>query len=206
MLIELHPNNLDERKLKQITDCLAAGGVIIYPTDAVYSIGCDLNNSKAIEKVARLKGIPAEKANFSLVCEDLSHLSEFCKPINNTVYKLMKRALPGPYTFILDANTQVPKIFKSKKKTIGIRVPDHIVPREIVRLLGRPIIATSVHDDDDVIEYTTDPELIHERYKDKVDIVVSCGIGNIEASTIIDCTGGEPEVIRLGRGPIEGLM
>lgn len=206
MLIELHANNLDERKLRQITECLEAGGIIIYPTDAVYSIGCDLNNSKAIEKVARLKGIPAEKANFSLVCEDLSHLSEYCKPINNTVYKLMKRALPGPYTFILDANTQVPKIFKSKKKTIGIRVPDHVVPREIVRLLGRPIIATSVHDDDEVIEYTTDPELIHERYKDKVDMVVSCGIGNMEASTIIDCTGAEPEVIRLGRGPIEGLM
>jgi tRNA threonylcarbamoyl adenosine modification protein (Sua5/YciO/YrdC/YwlC family) len=206
MIIEIHPDNPDERKMRQIVECLENGGLIIYPTDAVYSIGCDLNNSRAIERVAKLKGIAVEKANFSLVCEDLSHLSSFCKPLNNTVYKLMKRALPGPYTFILEANNSVPKIFKSRKKTIGIRVPDHLIPRHIVRLLGRPIISTSVHDDDEIIEYTTDPELIHERYKDKVDMVINAGFGNIEASTIIDCTGSEPEVIREGRGPIDGLL
>lgn len=206
MLINIHPDNPDPRKVKQVIECLLAGGVIIYPTDSVYSIGCDLNNSKAVERVARIKGIQLKDANFSLVCRDLSHLSEYCKPIENNIYKLMKRALPGPYTFILNANNNVPKIFKSKKKTIGIRVPDHPVSLAIVTAMGSPLVATSVHDDDEILEYMTDPELIHERYEDLVDMVIHGGIGNMEASTVFDCTSGMPELVREGRGPIEGLL
>jgi tRNA threonylcarbamoyl adenosine modification protein (Sua5/YciO/YrdC/YwlC family) len=206
MLINIHPDNPDPRKVKQVIECLLGGGVIIYPTDSVYSIGCDLNNSKAVERVARIKGIQLKDANFSLVCRDLSHLSEYCKPIENNIYKLMKRALPGPYTFILNANNNVPKIFKSKKKTIGIRVPDHPVSLAIVTAMGSPLVSTSVHDDDEILEYTTDPELIHERYEDLVDIVIHGGIGNMEASTVFDCTSGMPELVREGRGPVEGLL
>jgi tRNA threonylcarbamoyl adenosine modification protein (Sua5/YciO/YrdC/YwlC family) len=206
MLINIHPDNPDPRKVKQVIECLLGGGVIIYPTDSVYSIGCDLNNSKAVERVARIKGIQLKDANFSLVCRDLSHLSEYCKPIENNIYKLMKRALPGPYTFILNANNNVPKIFKSKKKTIGIRVPDHPVSLAIVTAMGSPLVSTSVHDDDEILEYTTDPELIHERYEDQVDMVIHGGIGNMEASTVFDCTSGMPELVREGRGPIEGLL
>lgn len=206
MLINIHPDNPDPRKVKQVIECLLGGGVIIYPTDSVYSIGCDLNNSKAVERVARIKGIQLKDANFSLVCRDLSHLSEYCKPIENNIYKLMKRALPGPYTFILNANNNVPKIFKSKKKTIGIRVPDHPVSLAIVTAMGSPLVSTSVHDDDEILEYTTDPELIHERYEDLVDLVIHGGIGNMEASTVFDCTSGMPELVREGRGPVEGLL
>ncbi len=206
MLINIHPDNPDPRKVKQVIECLLSGGVIIYPTDSVYSIGCDLNNAKAVERVARIKGIQLKDANFSLVCRDLSHLSEYCKPIENNIYKLMKRALPGPYTFILNANNNVPKIFKSKKKTIGIRVPDHPVSLAIVTAMGSPLVSTSVHDDDEILEYTTDPELIHERYEDQVDMVIHGGIGNMEASTVFDCTSGMPELVREGRGPIEGLL
>ncbi len=206
MLINIHPDNPDPRKVKQVIECLLGGGVIIFPTDSVYSIGCDLNNSKAVERVARIKGIQLKDANFSLVCRDLSHLSEYCKPIENNIYKLMKRALPGPYTFILNANNNVPKIFKSKKKTIGIRVPDHPVSLAIVTAMGSPLVSTSVHDDDEILEYTTDPELIHERYEDQVDMVIHGGIGNMEASTVFDCTSGMPELVREGRGPVEGLL
>lgn len=206
MLVHIHPENPDPRRVKQVVECLLGGGVIIYPTDSVYSIGCDLNQPKAIERVARIKGIAMKDANFSLVCRDLSHLSEFCQPFETSVYKLMRRALPGPYTFILNANNNVPKIFKNKKKTIGIRVPDHVVALALVSALGSPMIATSVKDDDEVLEYTTDPELIHERYKDQVDMVVAGGLGNIHASTVFDCTSGVPELVREGRGPIEGLI
>lgn len=206
MLVNIHPDNPDPRKVKQVVECLLDGGVIIYPTDSVYSIGCDLAQTKAIERVARIKGIAMKDANFSLVCRDLSHLSEFCKPIENHIYKLMRRALPGPYTFILNANNSVPKIFQSKKKTIGIRVPDHPVALALVTALGSPLVSTSVHDDDEILEYTTDPELILERYSDHVDLVVHGGLGNLEASTVFDCTSGFPELVRKGRGPLEGLI
>jgi tRNA threonylcarbamoyl adenosine modification protein (Sua5/YciO/YrdC/YwlC family) len=206
MLVHIHPDNPDPRRVKQVVECLLDGGVIVYPTDSVYSIGCDLAQTKAIERVARIKGIAMKDANFSLVCRDLSHLSEFCKPIENNIYKLMRRALPGPYTFILNANNSVPKIFQSKKKTIGIRVPDHPVSLALVTALGSPLVSTSVHDDDEILEYTTDPELIHERYEGQVDLVVHGGLGNLEASTVFDCTSGFPELIREGRGPIEGLL
>lgn len=206
MLVKIYPENPDQRRLLQAVEVLKKGGLVIFPTDAVYSIGCDLSNHRAIESLARLKGIDPGKANFSIICYDLSQLSTYSKPLNNSIYKLMKRALPGPYTFILNASNQVPKIFKSKKKTIGIRVPDNDIARELVRLLGGPIVATSVHDDDEVMEYTTDPELIHEKYGDKVELVIDGGFGNLEASTIFDCTDEEPEVIREGIGPIEGLL
>ncbi|MDP4952506.1 MAG: L-threonylcarbamoyladenylate synthase [Flavobacteriales bacterium] len=206
MLIDIHQENPDERKIQQVVEVLKKGGVIIYPTDSVYSLGCALSHTKAIERVAQIKGIKPEKANFSIVCEDLSQLSRYAKQVDTNIYKLMKRALPGPYTFILNASNLVPKIFKSKKKTIGIRVPDHLIPQRIVEVLGEPIIATSVHADDEILEYITDPELIHEKYEKIVDLVVNSGMGNIHASTIFDCTSGEPELVREGIGPIEGLI
>jgi len=205
MLLEIHPDNPDARKIKQVLECLNDGGVIIYPTDSVYSIGCSLQRLKAVDKVARLKGIKPEKANFSLVCYDLSTLSEYAKQVNNPTFKLMRKAFPGPFTFILNASGQVPKLFKSKKKTIGIRVPDNNIPRELVRQLGCPLISTSVYDDDEIIEYTTDPELIHENWGNKVDIVINGGYGNNEASTVVDCTGDYPEIIRQGIGDLDAL-
>lgn len=205
MLVRIYPDNPDERKIRQVIECVLDGGVIIYPTDSVYAIGCDLTRQKSVERVAKIKGTEMKKANFSLVCRDLSHLSEYCKPLENPIYKMMKRVLPGPYTFILNANNNVPKIFKNKKKTIGIRVPDNPIAQALVGALGHPLIATSVLDDDEVLEYTTDPELIYERYQDLVDMVVDGGMGNNEASTVLDCTSGFPEVIRLGRGPVENL-
>ena len=201
-LIKIHPENPDPRKMHEIILCLKNGGVIIYPTDAVYCIGCDLKNTKAVQRVAKIKGIALEKANFSLVCRDLSNLSEYTKPIGNTVFRLMKQVLPGPFTFILNASNEVPRLFQSKKKTVGIRVPDNVIVQEIVAKLGNPIISTSVHDDDEVIEYTTDPELIFEKYQGLIDIVVDGGYGSIEATTIIDCTTGEPEIIRQGLGQL----
>lgn len=206
MLVNIHPDNPDPRKVRQVVDCLLDGGVIIYPTDSVYAIGCDLSRTRSVERVAKIKGDGKKNANLSLVCRDLSHLSEYTKPVENHIYKLMKRALPGPYTFILNANNNVPKIFKTKKKEIGIRVPDHQVALALVTALGNPLVATSVHDDDEIIEYTTDPELIHERYGHQVDMVVNGGLGNLEASTVFNCTSGDAELIRLGRGPIEGLL
>lgn len=206
ILVQIHPDNPDPKKIQQVVEVLQKGGVIIYPTDSVYSIGCDLMNPKALERVARIKDIKLEKANFSIICYDLSHISEFAKNIENPVFKLMKKVLPGPFTFILNASSSVPKIFQSKKKTIGIRVPDNNIAREIVQVLGNPIVSTSVHDDDEIIEYTTDPELIYERYDKLVDIVISGGFGNIHASTVVDCTNGEPEVVREGIGKIEDLF
>ena len=183
-------------------DCLQNDGVIIYPTDTVYALGCSIYKPKALEQVARIKGIRLEKANFSFVCHDLSNLSEYTRPIPNPVYKLMKRVLPGPYTFILEATNNVPKIFQHKKKTVGIRIPDNNIAREIARLLGNPIISTSIYDEDDIIEYTTDPELIYEKYNRIVDMVVDGGYGDNEASTVVDCTGDEPVVIRQGKGEL----
>ncbi len=202
MLLNIHPENPDEKRMQQVVDCLRNGGVIIYPTDTVYSIGCDLMNQKAVARVAQLKGLKPEKANFSLICFDLSHISEYAR-IETADYKLMKKSLPGAFTFILNGSSKVPKIFKSNKKTVGIRVPDNLIARELVRLLGNPLIATSVHDEDEVLEYTTDPELIHEKYSHQVDIVINGGFGKNEASTIVDLTSGEPEIIRQGIGALE---
>jgi tRNA threonylcarbamoyl adenosine modification protein (Sua5/YciO/YrdC/YwlC family) len=186
-----------------VVDILREGGVIIYPTDTIYGLGCDITHPKAIDRIAHLKGIKAEKAQFSFIVYDLSHLSDYTKPINNTVYKLMKRHLPGPFTFILEANNNVPKILKTKKKTVGIRIPDNPIIREIVRELGNPILNTSVHSGDVILEYNTDPELIHEEMGHLVDIVIDGGFGNNIASTVVDCTGPEPMVLREGLGVLE---
>ena len=202
MIITIHPDNPDKRKIDQVIQTLKKGGVIIYPTDTVYSMACDLNNRKAVERMSQIKGIKVEKANFSLICYDLSHISDFTVQFGNNIYKIMKRALPGPFTFILNANNSVPKLFKSKKKTIGIRVPDNNIAREIVHELGNPLISTSVHDDDEILEYITDPELIHEKYENRIDLVIDGGYGKNEASTIVDCTGNEPTVLREGIGEI----
>ncbi len=205
MIIEIHPDNPDERKIRQIVDCLLEGGVIVYPTDTVYSFGCDMLNNKAVERVARLKNIKTEKANFSLVCHDLSHITEYSKQLSNPVFKLMKSVLPGPYTFILDAGRAIPKIFSERKKTIGIRVPDNNIARDIVKKLGHPIIAASVHDADELLEYTTDPEMIHEKFEKLVDIVIDGGPGSFDASTILDCTGDQITLVRQGKGVVDFL-
>ena len=206
MLLRIHPETPSQRLIQIVADCLRQGGVIIYPTDTVYAIGCDLHQIKAVQRVAQIKGIKPEKANFSLICHDLSYISDLTKPFSTSVYKAMKKALPGPYTFILNANNNVPKLFQSRKKTIGIRIPDNSIIREIVRELGNPIISTSVYDDDEILEYTTDPELIHEKYDSLVDLVIDGGNGDNEASTVIDCTGSEMVVIREGKGDIESIM
>ncbi|MDD5695342.1 MAG: L-threonylcarbamoyladenylate synthase [Bacteroidales bacterium] len=202
MLLHIHPENPSARQIKMVVDCLNEGGVIIFPTDTVYGLGCDIYQGKAIDRIALIKGIRKEKANFSFICHDLSNLADYTRPLNNSVYKLMKATLPGPYTFILNANSNVPKIFQSKKKTVGIRVRDNKIPVEIVRELGHPIMTTSVYDVDEVLEYTTDPELIHEKFKDLVDIVIDGGYGDNQPSTILDCTGEEIFVIREGKGKI----
>lgn len=198
LLLRMHPDNPSERYIRQIVDILKDGGVIIYPTDTVYAIGCDITKQKAIERVAQLKGIKADKANFSFICYDLSHIADYTKPIDNNIFKMMKRNLPGPFTFILEANNNVPKILKTNRKTIGIRIPDNNIIREIVNELGNPILTTSLKTNDDIIEYNTDPELIFEEYESLVDAVIDGGYGGIVASTIIDCTGDEPEILRMG--------
>lgn len=205
MLLDIHPDNPDSRKIDKIVNSLRKGGIIIYPTDTVYSMACDLNNRKAVEKMAQLKGVKVEKINFSLICYDLSHISDYTVQFSNSIYKLLNRALPGPYTFILNANTSVPKLFKSNKKTIGIRIPDNKIARAIVKELGNPLLSTSVHDDDEILEYITDPELIFEKYQNSIDIVVDGGYGHNHASTVIDCTDNDPIVIREGIGSLSVL-
>lgn len=205
MLLRIYPKNPDERQIQTILECLHKGGIIVYPTDTVYGLGCDITQPKAIEKIAAIKGIKKEKANFSFICSSLSQLSDYTKPIDNNVFRLMKKALPGPFTFILNANSKVPNLLQSKKKTVGIRIPDHSIPVLLVEKLGNPILTTSVHDEDEIIEYTTDPELIHEKYGNKVDIVIDSGPGGNLASTIIDCTGDEIIVVRQGKGKLEDM-
>ncbi|NOZ47734.1 MAG: threonylcarbamoyl-AMP synthase [Chlorobi bacterium] len=202
MHIRISANNPEQNQLLEVVEVLRRGGVIIYPTDTVYGLGCDIRNQKAVERIARIKGVKLQKANFSFVCYDLSQLSDFTKQIDTPVYKLMKKNLPGPFTFILHANSNVPKLFKSKKKTVGIRIPDNNIAREIVKELGRPVLSTSIHDTDKIIEYTTDPDIIYENYKDKVDMVVDGGFGNNMPSTIVDCTGDEIEILREGLGEL----
>lgn len=206
MLLRINPDKPNYEEIAKVVKVLQDGGVVIYPTDTVYGIGCDINKQRAVERVCKIKGVDPEKANFSFICSDLSHLADFTKPISTGTYKLMKKALPGPFTFILNANNNVPKLFKSSKKTVGIRIPDNLICLEIVKLLGNPIMSTSVHDDDEIIEYTTDPELIHEKYKDIVDIVIAGGYGNNEASTVVDCTTEEASVLRQGMGMLEDFI
>ncbi|UKJ06149.1 L-threonylcarbamoyladenylate synthase [Solitalea lacus] len=200
MLLKIYPENPSPKAIDQIVECLKKGGVIIYPTDTVYGLGCDITNQKAIERVCQIRGIKPEKANLSFICYDLSHLSNYTKPIDTSIFRMLKQHLPGPFTFIFNASGQVPKLLNSKKKTVGIRVPDNNIAREIVNQLGNPIVSTSIHDEDEILEYTTDPELIYEKYEHLVDIVIDGGYGDNEASTVVDCTGGEIEVIRQGKG------
>lgn len=199
MLLDIHPDNPQPRNIKTVIDCLKGGGVIIYPTDTIYGLGCDIYNTAAIERICRIKGIDPKKAQFSFVCSDLSHISDFTKSIDTPIFRMLKAALPGPYTFIFNASKQVPKMLKTKKDTVGIRVPDHIICQLIVKELGHPIMSVSLPMDDD-IEYYTDPELMHDRFGSLVDIVIDSGIGEVIPSTVIDCTGGYPELIREGAG------
>ena len=200
--IKLYNGNPNEKEIAKIVEVLRNGGLIIYPTDTVYGLGCDITNTKALEKIARIKGVKLEKANFSFVCSDLKNLSDYVKQIDSSTFKLLKRALPGAYTFIMQGNNNLPKDFK-KKKTVGIRVPDNLIARTIVERLGNPIVSTSIYDEDDVIEYTTDPELIFEKWQNLVDIVIDGGYGDNTASTVIDLSGDEPVVIREGKGDVD---
>jgi tRNA threonylcarbamoyl adenosine modification protein (Sua5/YciO/YrdC/YwlC family) len=202
MLLKIYPENPDPHKLDLVIECLHRGGLVVFPTDTIYGLGCDIYNHKAAERLAAIKETRLEKAEFSFIFSDLSHLSDFTKQLDKEVFKLLKKNLPGPFTFILPANSNVPKIFKGKKKTIGIRVPDNPIVLEIVKIFGNPLLTTSVHDEDEVIEYTTDPELIHEKYGSRIDMVIDGGFGGNVPSTIVDCTGDTPVIIREGAGKL----
>ena len=204
-LIRIYPENPDPRRIREVAECLRNGGVVIYPTDTVYGLGCDIHNTRAVEKVARIKGIKPQKNDFSFICYDLSHIADYAR-VSNAAFKLMKKALPGPFTFILEANTHGPKLLNTNKKTVGIRVPDNDIPRFFVRELGNPIITTSIKDDDEVIEYSTDPELIFEKFQHLVDIVVDGGYGGNVGSTIVDATTDEFEIMREGLGDLSQYL
>lgn len=203
MLIRIYNENPNHKHIRQIADLLDNGGIIIYPTDTVYAMGCDIMATKSIEKIARFKGLNPKNPELSLIFHDMSQLSEYTIIRDNTIFKLLKRNLPGPFTFIVQANNQIPKLFKNKKKVVGIRIPDNNIVLELVKELGRPIVTTSIHDPDEIIEYTTDPELIYEKYQNFTDAVIDGGYGKNEASTIVDCTGEEIEVVRQGLGVLE---
>lgn len=202
--VKIYNENPNPKEIQKVVNVLRDGGLVIYPTDTVYGLGCDITKTKAMEKVAKIKGVKLEKANFSFVCNDLSHLSDYTKQIDTPTYKILRRALPGPYTFILPGSNSLPKAFK-KKKTVGIRIPDNNIAREIVAELGNPIVSISIHDEDEVLEYTTDPELIFEKWQNLVDLVIDGGYGDVYASTVIDLTTDEPEVIREGKGSLDIL-
>ena len=202
--IKIYNENPNPKEVDKVVTILKKGGLIIYPTDTVYGLGCDITNTKALEKIARIKKVKLAKANFSFICNGLSHLSDYVKQIDTPTYKILKRALPGAYTFILQGNNKLPKAFKSRK-TIGIRVPDNTIIREIVKELGNPIVTTSIYDEDDVIEYTTDPELIFEKWQHLVDAVIDGGYGGNQPSTVIDLSTDPVEVVRLGKGSIDIL-
>ena len=203
MLIKIYNENPNPRQIRKVIDVLEEGGVIIYPTDTVYAMGCDIKAQKAIEKIARFKGLNPDNPDMSLIFHDMSQLAEYTLIRDNNTFKLLKRNLPGPFTFIVQANSQIPKMFRNRKKTVGIRIPGNEIALEIVRELGRPIMTTSIHDQDEIIEYTTDPELIYEKYGDFADLVIDGGYGHNEASTVVDCTGDEPGVVRQGLGELE---
>jgi tRNA threonylcarbamoyl adenosine modification protein (Sua5/YciO/YrdC/YwlC family) len=200
--IKLYKDATDKQLVRNVAEILEEGAIVIIPTDSVYSLACDIENERALEKMAQLRGMKLKEAEFSIICQNISQLSEYCKPLNNHTFKLLKRNLPGPFTFILDANTKIPKIFKKNRKTVGIRIPDNTITLQIVEALGRPLIVTSVKDDDEILEYTTDPELILEQYDRKVDMIVDGGMGEINPSTVVDCTSGDFEIIRQGIGEL----
>ena len=200
MYIKIYPENPNQREINKVAEVLREGGLVIYPTDTVYAMGCDAMNVRAVEKICHLKGIDLRKSKLSIICYDLSNIREYAK-VSNTIFKLMRKNLPGPFTFILPTGNDLPKIYKNKKE-VGIRVPDNNIIRQLVNELGNPIMTTSVHDDDEVMEYTTDPELIYEKYADKVNIVIDGGYGSAEPSTVVDCTTDDFEIIRQGKGEL----
>lgn len=200
MLIRLHEENPSPRHIQTIADTLKKGGIVIFPTDTIYGLGCSINHIKTIDRIARIKGNKKDKTKFSIIINNLSMLSEFAQPVDNHLFRLIKKNLPGPFTFILPANKNVPNIFQTKKKTIGFRIPDNNILSTLIEELGHPLLTTSIRDEDDVVEYSTDPELIEEKYRDIVDIVIDAGYGDNEPSTVIDCTGDEPMIIRQGKG------
>jgi tRNA threonylcarbamoyl adenosine modification protein (Sua5/YciO/YrdC/YwlC family) len=200
MYLKIYPENPNQREISKVVDVLKEGGLVIYPTDTVYAMGCDAVNVRAVEEICRLKGIDPKKNNLSIICYDLSNISQYAK-VSNAVFKLMRKNLPGPFTFILPTGNELPKIYKNKKE-VGIRVPDNTIIRRLVGELGNPIMTTSVHDDDEVIEYVTDPELIYEKYADKVNIVIDGGYGSFDPSTVVDCTTGDFKIIRQGKGEL----
>lgn len=206
MLIDIHQETPELRKVTQAVELLRRDGVLIIPTDSVYSFACALGSTKGLEKMARLRDLSPGEANFSMICSDLSQMSQYTAPLPQPTFKLLKRALPGPFTFILNAGVKIPRIFRKSKKEVGIRIPDHAIPKAIIEELGKPLVVSSVHHDDDAIEYMTDPGLVHEKYGHQVDAVVSGGLGHLEASTVIDCTSGDAEVVREGRGALEGVL
>jgi tRNA threonylcarbamoyl adenosine modification protein (Sua5/YciO/YrdC/YwlC family) len=203
MFLQINPSNIDHRLIKEVVAVLKKDGVIIFPTDTVYAIGCNIYSNKAIEKISRIKNVRAEKANFSFICSDLSNISDFTKPFERSVYKMLNRSLPGPFTFILNANTAVPAIFKNNKKTIGIRVPDHAIPISIIKELGNPIMSASLHNEDQIVDYLTDPAEIFEKFENIADLIIDAGYGGNEPSTIVDCTSTHPVIIRQGAGTLD---
>jgi len=203
MLLKIHPETPGQRQIQKAVEILRDNGVIVFPTDTVYGLGCDIYSNKAVEQVARIKGISIEKANFSFICHSLSQLTDYAKHVNNPTFKLMRQCLPGPFTFILEASSNVPRIFRHRKKTIGIRIPDNRIITELVKELGNAILTTSIHDEDQLLDYTTDPELIYDHYKNQVDAVISGGYGNNVPSTVIDCTGSIPVIARQGIGVVD---
>ena len=204
MLIEINQSNIDQRLIVQAVKVLRTGGIIIFPTDTVYAMGCDLNNKKALNKLANLKGIKLKKANFSIISHDISSLSAYVRQIDRSTFKLLNRSLPGPFTFILSATNEVPRIFGTNKKEIGIRIPDNTVVCKIVEQLGNPIATTSLHDEEDkILDYFIDPNQIYERYEDLVDLIIDSGLGKLKASTIVNCVGGNIEIVRQGIGNID---
>lgn len=200
MLIKIYPENPNSREIDRVVSVLRDGGLVIYPTDTVYAIGCDALNVRAVEKICQMKGVNPQKSNLSIICYDLSNISEYAK-VSNAVFKLMKKNLPGPFTFILPTSNELPKIYKHKKE-VGIRIPDNSIVRELVHVLGNPILTMSIHDEDDIIEYSTDPELIEEKYENTVDLIIDGGYGGTEASTVVDCTTDDFEIIRQGKGEL----
>lgn len=206
MLIRIYEENPNPKSIEQAVEVLRKGGVIIYPTDTVYGIGCDITNQKAIERVCKIRGLKPEKSNLSFICYDLTDISQYTKPFDTPVFRVLKKALPGPFTFIFNASGQVPKLLSTKKKTVGIRVPDNNIVREIVKELGNPIVTSSIRDEDDIIEYSTDPELIHEKYEELVDLVIDGGYGDNVASTVVDVTSGDFEIIREGKGNLDDYL
>ena len=206
MLLSIHPKDPEPRKIRSVVEKLLNGAVVICPTDTVYAYVCSAHSARAIEEVARLKGIKPQKADLSLICQDLSQLSTYAKAIDTASFRIMKKALPGPYTFIVPASNEIPKLFKNNKRTVGIRVPAHPIPLALVKELGHPLVVASVHDPDKLVDYTTDPERIEEHLGHQVDLVIDGGIGGLEASTVIDLANGEPVVLREGKGTLEGLF